>query len=112
MAEARDPQEQELLKRANEESRARLRDVGVQLTGRETSDELANLVEAVERFETVVESHGGDLMVDEGPGGTTREPDDVHFVLPKRTSNDTVADFLGRLAEATDQVRHHQRHKE
>ena len=42
------------------------------------------LLESVERFELAVESRGGDLMVDEGPHGVTREPDDVHFVLPQR----------------------------
>ena len=39
---------------------------------------------AIERFELAVESRGGDLMVDEGPDGTTREPDDPRFALPKR----------------------------
>ena len=52
-------------------------------------------------------SRGGDLMVDEGPHGVTREPDDMHFVLPRRRPGESVAEYLGRLDEATAAVRHH-----
>jgi hypothetical protein len=45
--------------------------------------------------------------VDEGPHGVTREPDDVHFVLPRRRAGESVAEYLGRLDEATAAVRHH-----
>jgi len=69
-----DPEQQEELRRAVAETSARLRQRGVALTGRETSDELVTLLESVERFELAVESRGGDLMVDEGPHGVTREP--------------------------------------
>jgi len=102
-----DPEEQEELRRAEAETSARLRERGVALTGRETSDELVTLLESVERFELAVESRGGDLMVDEGPHGVTREPDDVHFVLPQRRAGESVAEYLGRLDEATAAVRHH-----
>ena len=78
------PHRQEELERAMQETRARLRDRGVLVTGQESSEELVSLLEAVERFERAVEMRGGDFFVDEGPGGVTREPDDVHFVLPPR----------------------------
>ncbi len=95
------------LERAMRETRDRLRDRGVALTGQETSEELVSLLEAVERFELAVESRGGDLMVDEGPGGKTREPDDVHFVLPEREPRESPASYLGRLDEAARALRRH-----
>ena len=70
-----DPHRREELKRAMRETAARLRARGVLLTGQESSEELVAQLEAVERFEKAVESRGGDLFVDEGPGGVTREPD-------------------------------------
>ncbi|MEA2725397.1 MAG: hypothetical protein QOH59_3168 [Gemmatimonadales bacterium] len=104
LQEELDPHRREELERAMQETSARLRDRGVHLTGRETSEELVALLEAVERFERAVESRGGDLFVDEGPGGVTREPDDVHFVLPRRMPHEPVARYLERLAEATRTV--------
>lgn len=102
-----DPHRREELKRAMRETAARLRARGVLLTGQESSEELVALLEAVELFERAVESRGGDLFVDEGPGGVTREPDDVHFVLPRRQPLESVANYLGRLAEATRAVFQH-----
>jgi hypothetical protein len=102
-----DPHRHEELERAMLETRNRLRERGVRLTGRETSEELVALLDGVERFEQAVESRGGDLFVDEGPRGITREPDDVHFVLPPRLSHEPVARYLERLAEATRAVLQH-----
>lgn len=82
------------------ETSDRLRDRGVHVTGRETGEELATLLEAVERFEQVVESRGGDLMVDEGPHGETLEPDNIQFVLPKRHAGEAVAAYLDRVNDA------------
>jgi hypothetical protein len=102
-----DPHRREELERAMQETSTRLRDRGVLLTGQESSEELVGLLEAVERFERAVELRGGDLFVDEGPGGVTREPDDVHFVLPRRNSGEPVAIYLQRLEEATEVVLNH-----
>ena len=102
-----DPHGREELQRAMLETGRRLRERGVELTGRETSEELVGLLEAVERFERAVESRGGDLMVDEGPHGVTREPDDVHFVLPRRQPHEPVAGYLSRLSAAARAVLEH-----
>jgi hypothetical protein len=102
-----DPHRREELERAMQETGARLRDRGVLLTGQESSEGLVALLEAVERFERAVELRGGDLFVDEGPGGVTREPDDVHFVLPHRSPGEPVASYLARLAQATEVVLNH-----
>ncbi len=100
----------EELRNAMMETAARLRAAGLRLTGHESGDDLANLLEAVERFERAVKARGGDLMVDEGPHGETREPDDVHFMLPRRGADESVAGYLGRLDEAARAVRHHRPH--
>jgi hypothetical protein len=111
LEEELDPHRREELERAMQETRGRLRGLGIWLSGRESSEELVNLLEAVERFERAVEARGGDLMVDEGPGGETREPDDVHFALPRRRPPESVASYLGRLDAATDALRHHRPHR-
>jgi hypothetical protein len=102
-----DPHRREELERAMQETTDRLRARGAHLTGRETSEELVNLLEAVERFERAVESRGGDLFVDEGPGGITREPDDVHFVLPLRAPHESVGTYLARIESASRAVIDH-----
>lgn len=107
LQEELDPHRQEVLRRAMLETSARLRDLGVRLTGGESSEELVTLLETVERFEVAVESRGGDLMVDEGPSGTTREPDDVHFVLPRRQPGQPVAEYLAHVEKATRAVMDH-----
>ena len=93
-----------------EHTRARLEALFITLDGRETAEELVAILEAVERFEQAVESAGGDLMVDEGPRRDAVEPDDPHFVLPRKQSGESVASYLDRLALATDHVRHHRAH--
>lgn len=95
------------LERVSQEIAGRLAAVGVRLAGDETPDQLVQLQEAVERFETVVQARGGDLMVDETPRGGSSEPDDPHFALPSRPDHETVAQYLVRLSRATDEVRRH-----
>ena len=107
LQEELDPHRREELQRAMEETAARLRQRGVHLTGRERSEELVALLEAVELFEDAVQARGGDLFVDEGPGGVTRQPDDVHFVLPRRAPHESVATYLPRLAAAARAVLDH-----
>ncbi|HKP29000.1 MAG TPA: hypothetical protein VJU15_06340 [Gemmatimonadales bacterium] len=95
------------LTRVSRESADRLSSLGVHLDGRETPAELAEMQEAVERFEEAVQSRGGDLMMDEGVPGKAVEPDDRHFALPRRKSGEPVGRYLERLSTATDGVLHH-----
>ena len=97
------------VRRVSGELTGRLENLGIRVTGTERPEELLDIVEAVERFEAAVESRGGDLMMDEGPRGQTTEPDDRHFALPVRRDGDTVAQYLERLARATDEARRHPR---
>ena len=85
----------------------RLRRRGIALTGTEGSEDLVNLLSAVERFEAAVEAHGGDLMVDDLK---SVQPDDRHFVLPRRASNEALRAYIGRIEEATAKLRAHPRH--
>ena len=99
-------------KRGADEDRAaaevadRLRQRGVAVTGAERSDDLADLLSAVERFEKTVEAHGGDLMVDDLKSA---QPDDRHFVVPRREARETVRAYIGRIDEATARLRRHPR---
>lgn len=84
----------------------RLRRRGVAVTGAEGSDDLADLLSAVERFEAAVEAHGGDLMVDDL---RSPQPDDLHFVLPRRNHGESVRAYIGRIDAATAGLRQHPR---
>jgi hypothetical protein len=93
-------------RRVADELGARLRARGVRLDGRETGEQLANLLDAVETFEGAVEAHGGDLMVDEPVRSEARvSPDNRAFVLPVRREGESVAALIGRIAEATAHAR-------
>ena len=107
MTERNEPRDRDDLRRVSRDYADRLTTLGIRLTGTERPEELLDMVEAVDRFESAVESHGGDLMMDEGPGGRTAEPDDPHFALPVRTEYESVAAYLEKLARATDAVRRH-----
>jgi hypothetical protein len=92
--------------RAAQEVATQLSRRGVSLSGHESSEELADLLEAVERFEAAVERRGADLMVDEPVSGTGPPiaPDNRAFVLPRREKGESVAHFIGRLTEASHRV--------
>ncbi len=88
------------------EIRARLRSRGISLTGEEGPEELDDLLTAVERFEAAVERHGGDLMVDDLKSS---QPDDRHFVLPRRDRGESIRAYIERIGDAGDHLRHHPR---
>lgn len=85
----------------------RLRSRGVRLDGHESGEQLVTVLESVERFEAVVQSRGGDLMVDEpiGAGAAPLSPDVRAFVLPVRGEKESIGDFIGRIAGATARAR-------
>lgn len=85
----------------------RLRRRGIAVTGAENPEDLVNLLSAVERFETVVEAHGGDLMVDDLK---SVQPDDPHFVVPRRAQAEAIRTYIARIDEATAGLREHPPH--
>jgi hypothetical protein len=94
-------------RRIAEEISSRLRRNGVQLAGNESTEELAELEEAVEQFERMVERGGGDLMVDEPvTGGSPIAPDEPDFVLPARKQSESVPAYIKRIREAASRAGH------
>jgi hypothetical protein len=85
---------------------SRLRSRGITVTGAEPPEDLVDLLSAVERFEAAVEAHGGDLMVDDLKSS---RPDDRHFVVPRRAPGEAARAYIGRIDEATAQLRRHPR---
>src|SRR3989449_11393060 len=85
---------------------ARLRSRGIAVTGAEGPEDLADLLSAVERFEATGEAHGGGLMVDDLKSA---QPDDRHFVGPRRGHGEGVRTYIGRIDEATARLRRHPR---
>lgn len=74
---------------------------GVLLFGDESDDELADLWSAVDRFESVVESRGGDTFTN---APDSSEPDNPRFVLPERKSRETVAEYVRRINQAAEEL--------
>ena len=99
-----DPHRAEEQDAAVAEVAGRLRQRGIAVTGAEDSDDLANLLAAVERFELAVEAHGGDLMVDDL---RSSRPDDPHYVVPRRAHGEVIRAYIGRIDEATAGLRRH-----
>ncbi|CAN5908771.1 hypothetical protein BH11GEM1_BH11GEM1_35460 [soil metagenome] len=97
----------EQLARVTQELTNRLRARGVDVLSADSPEEVVQLMEGVEAFESAVESRGGDLMMDEPPAGRAGAPDDVQFGLPARHAGEGATGYLARLAEATGRVRKH-----
>lgn len=97
------------LERVSEEVAGRLATLGIELTGRETPDEVTRISDAVDRYEAAVLSRGGDLMMDEPPPGSPPQPDDPHFALPSRNAGESVSSYLTRLERVTENVLRHRR---
>ena len=104
-----DKPDQDELERVSEEVAGRLETLGIELSGRETPEEVTRISDAVERYEAAVESRGGDLMMDEPPPGSPPQPDDPHFALPSRSADESVSSYLARLEQVTDEVLRHRR---
>jgi hypothetical protein len=98
------------LTRVAEELAGRLRARGVAVHDDDSPEAIVALVEAVEAFERAVETHGGDLMIDEPPARHAGEPDDPHFLLPPRGDDESFAQYSGKLAAATAAIRKHKPH--
>ena len=82
----------------------RLRGRGITITGTEKPEDLADLLSAVERFERAVEAHGGDLMMDDLKSS---QPDDRHFVLPRRDRGEALPAYIRRIDAAMAKLRRH-----
>lgn len=88
--------------RVSVEIAGRLREREVDLDGRETSDELADMLTAVERFENAVSALGGDSMTN-APDSST--PDRQDFVVPARRANEAPEAYVTRVTDAAVRLR-------
>jgi len=102
-----DPHRANELRRAMAEAVFRLERRGVRVTPRDGPNDLENLLSAVERFEAAVEAHGGDLMMDDLRGD---QPDDRHFLIPRRAPGEEIQTYIGRIDEAMARLRRHPYH--
>ncbi len=97
-SEMLDPHRREEREAAATEIAGRLAQKGVDVSADEDSAILADLLSAVERFENAVINRGGDLMVNMP---TSTDPQDPAFVLPRRSDDESLADYVAHIDEAT-----------
>ena len=98
-----DPHRVEEQQRARQEAIDRLGERGVPSYPDDSDEDLADVLDALERFEELVESHGGDLMVNRI--GST-EPEDPAFVPPARDVREPLGSYRTRLEGAIGGLRH------
>ena len=96
-----DPHRAEEQRAARLEAESRLAARGIAVHPDDHDIELADLLDAVERFEGLVTARGGDLMVDHI--GSDR-PDDPAFVLPTRRSGEAVPVYRLRVLDAAERL--------
>ena len=98
-----DPHRFEEQLRAREETANRLRDRGIKLYPWDGDEDAEDLLDSMERFEVLVESRGGDLLMDRIGSPQPTHPE---FVPPTREPEETIGDYRLRIEAATDQLRH------
>ncbi len=100
---ALDPHRVEEQRNARIDAEDRLRDRGIPLFPSDADEALADVLDAIERFESAVEAQGGDLMVNRIG---SREPQDAAFVPPIRERDESAADYRARVLAAATALRH------
>lgn len=96
-----DPHRREERDSASLELGGRIRQKGVLLTGRETSSQLDDLMTAIDRFEAVVITRGGDLFVNTPSSDPPENPD---FVIPRRVPGEDAEAYAARINEAANRL--------
>jgi hypothetical protein len=97
-SEILDPHRREERQAAATEVAGRLAQKGIDVSADEDPAILADLLSAVERFETAVINRGGDPMVNMPDSS---DPQDPAFVLPSRRADESLAAYVGHIDEAT-----------
>lgn len=87
---------------ARQEAVERLRDRGIPIYAADDDAEVADVLDAIERFESVVETQGGDLMVNRIGSA---EPQNPAFVPPQRERDESARAYRARVIEATRVLR-------
>jgi hypothetical protein len=97
-SEMLDPHRREERTDAATEITGRLLQKGIDVSDAEDPSTLADLLSAVERFESAVEKQGGDLMVNTP---TSSDPQDPAYVIPARKADESLEAYIGRIDAAT-----------
>ena len=96
------PNRDEEERHARLESEYRLSERGIRVAPGDSDEDVADLLEAVERFETAVEARGGDLFVDRIGSS---EPEHPAFVPPERQPGEGAGDYRRRIEAAAGRLR-------
>jgi len=94
-----DPHRREERDGATLELAGRLRQKGVNITGRETGAQLDDVMTAIDRFEAGVISRGGDLFVNTPFSNPPENPD---FVIPARMPGEDPESYAARINSAAE----------
>ena len=95
------PHRDEERRHATEIIEAQLRQRGIRVTGDESSDEAADLLSAVERFEAAVSALGGDRFTNDP---RSHDPEEKRFVIPRRTDGEAADAYTRRILEAATRL--------
>lgn len=87
---------------ARQEAEYRLSERGIGVGPTDSDEEVADLLDVIERFEAAVESKGGDLFVNRIGSS---EPEDPAFVPPQRREGESATDYRRRIEAAADALR-------
>ena len=101
-----DPHRAEEQSSARQEAIDRLRDRGIPVHPSDADDELADLLDAIERFEAVAEAQGVELFVNR-IGATA--PQDPAFVPPMRERDESATSYRLRVLAAASGLRRSKR---
>ena len=80
---------------------ARLRHRRITITGQEQDEDVAEMLTAVEQFESAVTAAGGDLFVDTPESS---QPEHRRFVLPLREQGEAPRDYATRVRSAAERL--------
>jgi hypothetical protein len=87
---------------ARQEAEYRLSERGIGVDAKDGDEEVADLLDAIERFEGAVEARGGDLFVNRIGSS---EPEDPAFVPPERRDGEPATDYRRRIEAAAEALR-------
>lgn len=98
-SEMLDPHRRDERASAATEITGRLLQKGIEVSSDEDSALLADLLSAVEKFESAVEARGGDLFVN---SPNSADPQNPAFVIPERTADEGLEAYIRRINDAAD----------
>lgn len=95
------PHRDEERRHATDIIEAQLRQRGIRIVGDESSEDAADLLSAVERFENAVEALGGDRFVNDP---RSHDPENKRMVIPRREDDESARAYTARILEAASRL--------